>query len=236
MGIPTLIVDHDSTSRRSLVDLLRREPEVDLLGECGDAPAAIEALCRLSPHLVFLDAQLPGHDSFQIAVSCTGRPTQVVFLAEHDGEARRAFDVRALDYLVKPVEAQRLRRTLSRAREQLTWLQGARRDRILVKVDGRVLLLHRDEIDRVESAGNYLKLHLAGATHMVRHTMADMEKLLGSDRFVRVHRSHLVNIDRIAELCPLLDGDYTVVLRGGTRVTMSRSYRERVQQRLGRNL
>jgi two-component system LytT family response regulator len=179
MGIPILIVDHDPGSRLTLMELLRREPEVEVLGECADAPSAIEAMSRIAPDLVFLDTELPGCDSFDIAVSFAERPPMVVFVAEHDGHARRAFDVRALDYLLKPVAPPRLRLTMSRAREQLAWLDATRRDRVLVKVDGRVLLLHRDEIDWVESAGNYLKLHVGAAAHMVRHTMVHMERELG---------------------------------------------------------
>lgn len=229
MGIRAVVACHDAACTVDLVAMLEQEDEVEAAGPCADGPETARTVAQLRPDLVFLDADLPGHDSFDLAASWAAPPL-VVFLSSDDSHARRAFDARALDYLLKPVERRRLQAAIARARDQLTWLDAKRRQRVAVKVDGRLLVLHRAEIDRVESVGNYLKLHVGPAAHLVRGTMGDMERELGADLFVRIHRSHLVNVDRIAELHPMVDGDCTVVLRGGARLRMSRSHRERLRQ------
>lgn len=165
--------------------------------------------------------------------------------------ALRAFDVRALDYLLKPFAPPRFRRALARAREELARLETDQlvrhvarlgsagppsrpaSDRLMVKADGRVYLVRTEDLDWVEAAGNYLRLHVGPATHMVRQTMNAIEAQLDPEQFLRIHRSQMVNIDRIRELQPLLNGEYAVVLRSGERLTLSRGYRERVRSRLG---
>jgi two-component system, LytTR family, response regulator len=254
MDLAVLVIDDDPVANATLAALFSNDVSVAVVGRCADAATAIETIGRVAPDVVVLDADLPDHDAVAMAIVATlpERPL-VVYVADHGRHARRAFDLDALDYLLVPIDPARLHRTISRARERLAWRNTARaetpmttatdgqalprhRDRVMVKVDGRVLLLRFDEIEWVESAGNYLVVHAGRTTHTIRHTMASMERELGPDRFIRIHRSHLVNIDRIAELHPLFDGDYQVVLRSGARLTMSRGYHDRMQAHLGRAL
>jgi|WetSurMetagenome_2_1015567.scaffolds.fasta_scaffold16374_5 two-component system, LytTR family, response regulator len=233
MPIRALVVSRNAETAAELTALLRTDPDVDAVECCGDCSGAGPALARAAPDLVFLDAQLPDDAGFALAASLPEPAPLVVFVSADDAHARLAFDANALDYLLRPVQAQRLHVALARARAQLACRDARRGERVLVKVNGLVRLLNRADIDWVESAGNYLKLYVGPVSYLVRRTMSQMERDLGTDRFVRIHRSHLVNIARIDELHPTVDGDGIVVLRGGVRLAMSRGYRERVQQCLG---
>ncbi len=253
MSIRTIVVDDEPLGRERIVSLLEAEPDVQVVAECGDGLSAIAAIRQEAPHLVFLDVQMPERDGFSVMESMGGeRLPLVVFVTAHDSYALRAFEVRALDYLLKPFDQGRFRQTLQRVRTELAHQESdalARRvlelasefrperhvqgDRLVVKNAGRVSFLKTREIDWIEAAGNYLKLHVGPESHLIRQTMAVIEEQLDPAVFVRIHRSQIVNIDRIKEMHPLFNGEYEVVLRTGTRLTLSRGYREKLQSRLG---
>jgi two-component system, LytTR family, response regulator len=253
MTIRTLVADDEPLARERIVTLLRDEPDVELVAEVQDGASAAEAIRRLSPDLVFLDIQMPAGDGFAVLEELNGaRQPMVIFVTAYDAHALRAFDVHALDYLLKPFDRERFRRALGRAREELAQAESGRlarevlaqrqaehptrRSRIVIKGNGRVFFLPTRDIDWVEAAGNYLKLHVNGDGHMIRQTMAAMEAELDPELFVRIHRSTIVNIDRIKELQPLFNGEYLVILKSGARLTLSRGYREKLEDLLGHGL
>jgi two-component system LytT family response regulator len=216
---------------------------------------AIEAIQRLKPDLVFLDVQMPGANGFEVIEAVRSeRMPLVVFVTAFDKYALRAFDVHALDYLLKPFDRERFEEALARARQQLERradgdlerrllqlvqdLTGPshRPERFVIKAGGRVFFVRADEIDWVEAAGNYVKLHVGNEAHLFRETMNALETQLDPDMFYRIHRSHIVNIERVKELQPWFNGEWVVFLRNGTRLTLSRGYREKLQERIGRPL
>lgn len=253
MTIRTLVVDDEPLGRERITALLADEADVEVVGECGDGPSALEAIQREQPHLVFLDVQMPERDGFFVMESLErGKLPFVVFVTAYDNYALRAFEVRALDYLLKPFDRARFARALERVRSELAHLESdalAQRvlamasdykpdrsvpsDRLVIKSGGRVFFLRAREIDWIEAAGNYLKLHVGPESHMIRQTMAAIEEQLDPSTFFRIHRSQIVNIDRIKEMQPLFNGEYEVVLRTGARLTLSRGYRDKLQSRLG---
>ncbi len=251
--IRTVLADDEPLARERLGTLLRSEPDVEVVAECADGARTIAAIQQLGPDLVFLDVQMPGSDGFDVIQAV--RPDRmpiVVFVTAYDKYALRAFDVHALDYLLKPFDRDRFQKALQRAREQMEGQQTGdlgrrllalvhdlkpdqqRLDRLVVKAGGRVFFLRTDEIDWIEAAGNYVRLHLGNDSHLFRETMNALEAKLDAQRFFRIHRSRIVNIERIQELQPWFNGEYAVILRDGTRLTLSRGYREKLQERLGR--
>jgi two-component system LytT family response regulator len=250
----TLIVDDEPLARERIRTLLREEPDIELVGECADGHEAVSAIEEKRPELLFLDVQMPEMDGFAVleAVGAERVPA-VVFVTAYDRYALRAFDVHALDYLLKPFDRERFRKALARARTQIGERRdgalGARllallkdikqepkyRDRFVIKSAGRVLFLRADEIDWIEAAGNYVQLHIGSATHLMRDTMSGLEARLQPEKFVRIHRSTIVQVDRIKEMQPSFHGDYVVLLEDGTRLNLSRSYREKLQAVLGQS-
>ncbi len=276
MTIRALIVDDEPLGRQRIRSLLKSEPDFEIVGECGDGREALAAIREQRPDLVFLDVQMPGLDGFGVldAVGPERMPA-VIFVTAFDTYAIRAFEVHALDFLLKPFDRGRFRKAIKRARAELesrknrdtgaklaALLQDARGgqsielvgkfkearltrlpedpqagrrflDRVVIKSAGRVFFLRADEIDWVEAAGNYLRLHAGGDTHLLRETMSNMEARLNPEKFVRIHRSTIVNLERIKELEPMFHGDYMVALQDGTKLTLSRSYRQKLQELLG---
>jgi two-component system LytT family response regulator len=249
--IRTLIVDDEAMARERVASLLRQQPDIEVVGECADGAQALTAIERLEPELVFLDVQIPIVDGFGVirALSPSRMPL-VVFTTAYDEYALKAFEVHALDYLLKPFDSPRFLRTLERARERLERQRAGdlgRRllamvqdlkpepsqpaERIVVKSGGRIFFVRTEEIDWVDAAGNYVRLHVKGESYLFRETMATIEKRLDQNRFARIHRSHIVNIERIKELQPS-GGDYAVVLFTGTRLPLSRGYRDKLQERM----
>jgi two-component system LytT family response regulator len=244
--IRTLIVDDEPLARDRVKRFLRDEPDVELIGECGNGVDAIKEINAKKPDLVFLDIQMPEKNGFEVIKSLNSKklPT-IIFVTAYDHYALQAFDVHALDYLLKPFNRDRIKRAVARAREHIERgrigdlderlnsliadLRGERKylDRLVVKAVGRVFFLKTDEIDWIEAAGNYVKLHIARESHMIRETMNGIEAKLDPAKFLRIHRSTVVNIDRIKELHPMFSGDYAVILRNGTELALSRNYRER---------
>jgi two-component system LytT family response regulator len=248
-------VDDETLARERVLTLLQQEVDVEVVGECSDGGQAVAAIQEQSPDLVFLDVQMPGCDGFEVLknISPERMPT-VIFVTAYDEYALRAFEVHALDYLLKPFGKDRFQQTLRHAREAIEGRRAGdlgrrllamvhdikpeplRVERLVVKSGGRVFFLRTDEIDWIEAAGNYVRLHLGHESHLFRETMNRMETRLEGSRFARIHRSRIVNTERIKELQPWFNGDHVVVLRDGTRLTLSRLYRDKLQQRLGKGV
>ncbi len=253
--IRALVVDDEPMARDRVLSLLQQEEDVEVVGECGDGTQAVAAIQHQSPDLVFLDVQMPGHNAFEViqAVGAERMPT-VIFVTAYDEYTLKAFEVHALDYLLKPFGRDRFQRTLQHARASLERRRAGdlgrrllalvndiktepgppRLDRLVVKSGGRVFFLRTDEIDWIEAAGNYVRLHLGEESHLFRETMNRMESRLDGRRFVRIHRSRIVNTERVKELQPWFNGEHVVVLQNGTRLTLSRGYREKLQEQLKR--
>ena len=247
-----VVADDEPLARERLRMLLSSEPWLELVAECQNGLEAIDAIQGLAPDLVFLDVQMPGATGFEVieAVGAENMPP-VVFVTAYDQYALKAFDVRALDYLLKPFDRERFQQALSRARQRvgnsgpgelerrlLALMQDLKQtphrvDRFVVKSGGRVYFVRAEEIDWIESAGNYVKLHVGGETHLLRETMTAIEAQLDPEAFFRIHRCHIVNIERVRELQPSFNGEYVVFLKNGARLTLSRGYRDKFQQRLG---
>lgn len=250
MKIRTLIVDDEPLARERLRQLLENEPEIQLIGECADGREAITALETQSPDLVFLDVQMPEIDGFGVlqTASITRMPV-VVFVTAYDRFALKAFEVHAIDYLLKPFDRQRFQTALWRAVEQVKVRDGGslaeKQSRLLaelrpaaprvleklaVKTGGRVLFVKLDDIDWVEAAHNYVELHADKQSHLLRETLNSIEGRLPAEKFVRISRSVIVNTSRIKELEPLFYGEYRVTLQNGTKLTLSRRYRDKLPQ------
>lgn len=245
-----LIVDDEPLARERVRAMLRSEPSAEIIGECGNGPDAIEAIRKGRPNVVFLDMQMPGCDGLHVVseLPADDRPA-IIFVTAHESFAVDAFGVHATDYLLKPFDQERFQTALKRAAEHIrarravdlgakleTLLADAtptqkKPGRLAFKSDGRVVFLKPDEIVWVEAADNYVLLHLVDTPRlMLRETLSALEERLGSAEFARVSRSAIVRIDQVKELQPTFHGDYTVVLRDGTRVPLSRSHRGQLEK------
>jgi two-component system LytT family response regulator len=249
--IRTLVVDDEPLARERLTGLLFNEPDIEIVGQCRDGEEAVTSIMDLSPDLVFLDVQMPHMNGFEV-IDAVGneRMPLVIFVTAYDQHALKAFQVRALDYLLKPFDRERFADALQRARKQIdreetgdlgrrliALVKDLRKDhpkaeRLVVTSGGRLFFLRADEIDWIEAAGNYVRLHVGNTSHLLRETMNAIEGRLDPEKFFRIHRSRIVNMERIQELQPWLNGEYSVLLRTGTRLTLSRGYREKLQDRL----
>ena len=248
--LPTriLIVDDEPLARERIRTLLAERTDVETVGECRDGQEAVEAIHSLAPDLVFLDVQMPELDGFGVieAVGAEAMPA-VIFVTAYDQHALRAFEVHALDYLLKPFDIERFNEALDRALRLLDHRSDAvsqklarllddlgtapsHLDRLMIKSRARIYFVRVDEIDWIEAAGNYLRLHTGTDTHLLRQTMTRMEDQLDPNQFIRIHRSTIVNVDRVKELQSLFSGDYEVTLTDGTKLTLSRSYRDRLDR------
>jgi two-component system, LytTR family, response regulator len=240
MEITALIVDDEPAARRRLNALIETDPEVRVVGQCGDGIRAVELIRELKPSLIFLDVQIPGADGFDVLreiEDCREQPV-VVFVTAYKEYAIPAFEVQALDYLLKPFRRSRFFEVLSRAklhilRQTETQVRHSPApaglpkpsELLLIKSRGRLLFLKMADLKWVEAERDYIRLHLEGETHFVRDTMNNFQHRLHKDEFIRIHRSTIVNVNKIAEILPLLGGDYTVVLKDKTQLTLSRRYR-----------
>jgi len=252
MKIRTLIVDDQLIGREALHHLLLQESDVEIAGMAANGSEAIESINRLAPDLVFLDVQMPDLDGFEVAAKINrvnrARMPIIIFVTARDDVALKAFDAHAMDYMVKPCRPERLRLALQRVRQQIQLnqtdeiqrkLDELLRDlkigseypeRLTIKSNGRILFLRVTDISLVEAADNYVKLHVGNETHLYRETMTALEQKLPPDRFLRISRSAIVNVEAVKELQPLFHGEYMVSLRNGTRVTLTRGYREQLRQ------
>ena len=273
--IRTVVVDDEPMARERIVGLLNQEKDIEVVGEYADGTQAVSAIQQQHPDLVFLDVQMPACDGFGV-IQQLG-PEQVpavVFVTAYDEYALKAFEVHAIDYLLKPFGRDRFQETLKHARSSLdrqragdlgrrllalvgppspdgtvprfggtgprasagpaAYREGLKLDRLVVKSGGRVFFLRTEDIDWIEAAGNYVRLHMGVESHLFRETMNNIEARLDTARFVRVHRSRIVNTDRIKELQPASTGEYVVLLHTGARLPLSRGYRDKLQEQLGK--
>lgn len=249
--IRTLIVDDMPLTREHIKNSIAGEKELQVIGECEDGKEAITAIKTLKPDLIFLDIQMPEADGFQVIEHFGAEQMPVViFVTAFDEFALRAFEACALDYLLKPFKKERLLRALERAKGEIKLKKSGGIDqhlrqlltevakeskylkRIMVKVNEQTILLPTHEIDWIEAAGNYLEIHARGGTYLIRERMNTMKQRLNPETFARVHRSTIVNLDRIKTFYHLFHGDYLIVLNDNTELKMSRSFYEKFIQLL----
>lgn len=250
-----MVVDDEPLAREKIREMAKDDPDVEIVGECANGEEAVRLIHELAPDLLLLDVEMPEADGFHVIEQLT--PSQVplvIFVTAYDRYAVRAFEVHAFDYLLKPFDRERFSAALGRAKEQirrernggldsrilalLEQLQGEPKylERLVVKNAGRVFFLETSDIEWVEAEGNYVSIHTPSKTHLLRETISNLEARLDPRRFVRIHRSTLVNVTRIQELQPWTHGDYYVILRDGTRLTASRNYRDNLESVLGGSL
>ncbi len=254
-----VVADDELLARQRIRRLLRRESDERIVAECAYGPTTVNALLRESPDLLFLDVQMPGLDGFGVLHALpVERVPVTVFVTAFDQYALRAFEAQALDYLLKPFTEARFRAAFVRARapsgrcdhrERVTLLLerlrreqqelrdrlergGAWLERVLIREEGKVTVVPVEEIDYLEAARNQVRIHAGSATHLLREPLGALEAKLDPSRFGRIHRSTIVNLDRVAEIEPWFSGDCNVVLRGGTRLRLSRSHRQEFESRL----
>jgi two-component system LytT family response regulator len=232
-----MVVDDEPLARRNLLVLLRRDPEIGLIDECGSGADAVKEIRRRRPNLLFLDVQMPECDGFDVLELLGGDlPPTVVFVTAHDEYALRAFDAGALDYLLKPFDDARFYLALNRAKDQLARyveLPLQRMERLVIKSVGQVMFLNVMEIDWIEAADYYACVHVGNETHLLRRTLSELERDLDPRMFCRIHRSIIVNLERIRGLELKDDGEYAVVLRSNARLRLSRRFRKTLRDRLG---
>jgi len=262
-SLRALLVDDEAPARRTLQLLLASHRDVQVVGECASGPEAVAAIESSRPDLLFLDIHLPGFNGFEVLQRVQDAvPPSVVFVTAYDEHAIRAFDEQAVDYLLKPFDDERFHRALERAKakvrhrqleglaRQMAAVQASAKDeptpsasgrhrepefleRVAVREAGRIFFVRASDIDWIEAQDYYVQLHVADQTHLLRESMRNLEARLDPRRFVRIHRSTLVNLDRVSELRPFFHGEYTVILNDGTQLKLSRSYRDRLELLLG---
>jgi two-component system LytT family response regulator len=233
--IRALVVDDEPLARSNLTVLLRRDPEIDVVRECGSGVEALAEIRGSKPDLVFLDVQMPECDGFDVLEMLGGElPAAVVFVTAYDQYALRAFEAGALDYLLKPFDNARFDRALGRAKERIAHERNPppTPERFAVKSTGQVSFLKISEIDWIEAADYYSCLHVGARTHLLRRSMAELDEELDQAVFCRIHRSTIVKLDRVRGMKLNESGEYDVVLEDGTRLRLSRRYRKQLQSRL----
>jgi two-component system, LytTR family, response regulator len=247
-----VIVDDEPIAREGVRTQLLREPDVEIVAECGDGLEAVDTIHKLAPDLLFLDVQMPGMDGFEVmqTVGVESMPA-VVFVTAYDKYALQAFEVNAVDYLLKPFDTERFHKAFQRARTQIerkttetinqkleALLESIRTrdrylERLVVKSGGRIFFLPVSEIDWIESADNYVSLHSGRESHLIRETLTGLETKLDPEEFLRIRHSAIVNVKRIKELHPLFKGEYEIVLQNGVKLTSSRRYRKQLARLIG---
>jgi two-component system LytT family response regulator len=240
MKIRTLIVDDEPLARLNLSSLLETEADFDVVGQCADAQSAVRSLAGLQPQLVFLDIQMPGMNGFDVlGAARPAAPPAVVFVTAHDQFAVKAFEVDALDYLLKPFRRERFQHVLARARQRLQagaaaplGAVQAEPERMLVKCGNRFVFIAFAELDFIRAAANYVTLHVGSTTHDVRETLGDIELRLPPGRFLRLHRSYIVNLAALQSLEPVGGGDYVARLRTGRELPVGPSYPAAIRRAL----
>lgn len=251
-SIKVVIVDDEPHARRRIRQLLKQEDGFEIVGEEGNGTDAIATINRTRPDVVFLDIQMPEADGFDVVGAIDPRDVPyVVFVTAYDEYALHAFDVHAFDYLLKPFSQSRFREAVQRVREDIArrderdrrraleaLLRDVRADqrqeeeRLTIKSGGRVFFAKSSEISWIESSGNYVVLHIGGQKHLVRHTLKSIQEMLSGEKFIRVHRSRIVNIDHAREICSTPNGSHCVVMKDGTRLHVSRQYYGRLEELL----
>lgn len=233
----TAILDDEPLARERLRDFLNLERDVEVVGEYRNGSAFLRDLNTARPELVFLDVEMPSLSGFDVLERMRAetrlRPF-VVFVTAFESYAVRAFETEATDYLLKPFDGTRFKRTLARVRKQIDkrspQTAETRLSRVAVKSGGRIQFVRLDQVDWIEAAANYVRLHVGSGSHLFRGSMVALEERLDPTKFVRIHRSTIVNVDRITELHPTFAREHIVVLQDGTRLRLSPTYRERLEQ------
>lgn len=248
-SIRALLVDDEMLARLALRQALAAHPDITIVGECGNAADAMQAMESLKPDLLFLDIEMPGANGFEFLRELE-RDTlpMIVFATAHGQHALQAFDASALDYLLKPIDQDRFDRMMHRVRRHWRGLAAAEPGmgsssaragngpwlrRLSVQVDEHIRVIATNDIDWIGADGNYVRIHVGGVTYVHRETLRRLQRALDPARFVRVHRGTIVNADRVCELHPLFNGNAELVLRDGTRVGLSRRFREHARRALG---
>ena len=259
--VRAMIIDDEPPAREGLRLRLKREEDVVVIGEYGEPARALEAIREDSPDVLFLDIEMPGLDGFSFVEAAQGISLPpIVFVTAHEAHAVRAFGIRALDYLLKPVEQERLHEAIERVRE--FWERSANAElaskvrnlvsegtaapqrgntpaseslRIPVRQDGAIRLVNASDIDWIDAAGDSVRIHAGKSEHLVRRSMSEMISMLDPARFIRIHRSTIVNVDRVKELQPYFHGEYIVVLHSGAKLKLSRGYRESLDRLIGKS-
>ncbi len=245
--IKTIIIDDEPLARKRVAHLLKNEPDIEVTAECGDGLTAISAINQHSPDLIFLDVQMPEVNGFEVLRELDPDSAPfVIFVTAYDQFTIQAFDAHAVDYLLKPFGEERFRQAVNRARQRIrpeSLYQPDERllrlldhlnlnkgflERLIVTHRDRLIIVPIDTVDWVETYGNYLKIHSGGKTYLIRETMNKLSARIDPKKFLRIHRSTLVNLDRIKELQPMFGGQYTIVLSDGAELTLSRNYRKSV--------
>ena len=235
--LKVLVVDDEELARRNVTVLLRGDPDIGSVAECDSGLEAIEAIKRSKPDLLFLDVQMPECGGFDVLEMLGGdMPPAVIFVTAHDQYALRAFEAGALDYLLKPFDDARFGRALARAKERLALSapsNGQPLRRLAVKDKGEVTFVDVADIEWIDAAGYYACLHVGKDTHIIRRSLADLERDLGEGRFLRIHRSVVVNLERVHGLELQVGGTCEAILKSKARLPVSRRYRKRLEERLG---
>jgi len=251
--IRVLLVDDEPLARDMLREMLQGDPDAQIVGESCNGREALDAIGKQSPDLIFLDVQMPEMGGFEVLSSLgSGKIPYVIFVTAYDQYAVRAFEVQALDYLLKPFDQERFDVSWQRAKTQLkrdenggidqrilSLLQELKAgkthlERLVIKAAGRIYFLDTKDIDWIEAEGNYVSVHSAKKSHLMRETISSLEAQLDPKKFVRIHRSSIVRLDFIQELQPWFHGEYRVILQDGTQLTLSRNHREKLQEALGK--
>jgi two-component system, LytTR family, response regulator len=250
-----LIVDDEPPARAIVRQMLQGHSEVEIVGECENGHEAIASIEKFAPDLVFLDIQMPEVDGFAVLEACQPeRLPHIIFVTAYDQFAVHAFEIHALDYILKPFDKERFEQALSRAKRQIKGEKNSESserilellsenrtrpqyiERLIIKVEGRVFFLKTDEIEWIEAQGNYVSLHAGKKNYMFREAISNLETQLDPRKFQRIQRSAIVNIEHIRELQPWFRGDYRVILRDGTQLKLSHRYRDNLDKYLGGSL
>jgi two-component system LytT family response regulator len=253
-SIRVLLIDDEPLAREMLREMLEGDPDVQIVGESCNGREALEAIRAEAPDLIFLDVQMPEVGGFEVLASLgKGQIPYVIFVTAYDQYAVRAFEVQALDYLLKPFDQERFDLSWQRAKailkrdrngggidqRILALLEEMKAgknylERLVIKAAGRIYFLETSEIDWIEAEGNYVSVHSAGRSHLLRETISSLESQLDPKKFVRIHRSSIVRLDFIREMQPWFHGEYRVILQDGTQLTLSRNHRDKLQEALGK--
>lgn len=251
--VRVLLVDDEPLARAMLREMLSDDQDVEIVGECVNGREAVEAINTTTPDLLFLDVQMPEVGGFEVLKALGNEQIPyVIFVTAYDQYAVRAFEVHALDYLLKPFDRERFDLSWQRAKAQILQIRDGGVDqriltlleemkagnkyleRLVIKAAGRIYFLETNEIDWIEAEGNYVSVHTGKKSHLLRETISSLESQLDPKKFLRIHRSSIVRIDRIRELQPWFHGEFRVVLQNGMQLTLSRNYRDKLQEALGK--
>ncbi|HEU5182472.1 MAG TPA: LytTR family DNA-binding domain-containing protein [Candidatus Polarisedimenticolia bacterium] len=254
-SIRCLVVDDEVLAREAIRAYVHADPGLEIVGEAADGPSAVQEIERLRPDLVFLDIQMPEMDGFQVLQRLAERSCPLpltIFVTAYDSHALRAFEAHALDYLLKPLREERFRDAVLSARSRIAAERGSqvasqladflagsnflirRTSRLPIKEKGRIFFLQLDQVEWIESEGNYVRLHLGGESHLHRQTLQALEAELDPSQFMRIHRSVIINILRIKDLRPWFTGEYIVRMLSGKELTVTRTYRDNLRRLLGK--